>query len=64
VIFLAIFKLNIIACITLETNIPAYIFKGERVLFEKTGYIDWRQGKIKYEIGDIIYIYITSPIKK
>lgn len=32
--------------------------------FEKTGYIDWRQGKIKYEIGDIIFIYIISPIKK
>lgn len=32
--------------------------------FEKTGFIDWRQGKNKYEIGDIIFIYIISPIKK
>ena len=32
--------------------------------FQETGYIDWRQGKNKYEIGDIIFIYIISPIKK
>ena len=24
--------------------------------FEHFGYIDWKQGKIKYKVGDIIYI--------
>lgn len=31
--------------------------------FEKWGYIDWRQNR-NYEIGDIVYIYCTKPIKK
>jgi 5-methylcytosine-specific restriction protein A len=30
--------------------------------FEHYGFIDWRQGKTKYEINDIVYIYCTSPI--
>ncbi|AOZ99156.1 HNH endonuclease [Flavobacterium commune] len=29
--------------------------------FEHFGYIDWRQGLTKFEIGDIIYIYSTRP---
>lgn len=31
--------------------------------FEHFGFIDWKQGKIKYANGDIIYIYCTRPIK-
>lgn len=30
--------------------------------FEHYGFIDWRQGNTKYEIGDIVYIYCTRPI--
>jgi len=30
--------------------------------FEHYGFIDWRQGKTKYAINDIVYIYCTSPI--
>lgn len=32
--------------------------------FAKWGYIDWKQGKYKYQVGDIIYIYCTEPYKK
>ena len=32
--------------------------------FEHYGYIDWRQGNTRYEIGDFIYIYCTKPLKK
>lgn len=32
--------------------------------FQKVGYIDWRQGKTKYGISDIVYIYVTSPIQR
>ena len=32
--------------------------------FNDYGYIDWRQGKNKFEIGNIIYIYCTLPIQK
>jgi 5-methylcytosine-specific restriction enzyme A len=32
--------------------------------FEHYGFIDWRQGNTRYEIGDCIYIYCTSPLKK
>lgn len=31
--------------------------------FEHFSFIDWRQGNIKYEIGDIIFIYSTKPIQ-
>lgn len=31
--------------------------------FAKNGYIDWKQG-LNYNIGDIVYIYCTKPIKK
>lgn len=31
--------------------------------FQEWGYIDWKQG-VNFEIGDIVYIYCTSPIKK
>lgn len=31
--------------------------------FEKRGYIDWRQSA-NFKIGDIVYIYLTTPIKK
>lgn len=31
--------------------------------FEKRGYIDWRQSA-NFKIGDIVYIYLTAPIKK
>lgn len=31
--------------------------------FNKWGFIDWKQ-KVKYEEGDIVYIYCTVPLKK
>ena len=31
--------------------------------FEHYGFIDWRQGNAKFEIGDTVYIYCTSPVK-
>ncbi len=31
--------------------------------FKKWGFIDWKQN-VKYEIGDIVYIYCALPIKK
>jgi len=31
--------------------------------FEHFGFIDWRQGKTKYQVDDIIFIYCTRPIK-
>ncbi|WP_010297249.1 hypothetical protein [Clostridium senegalense] len=31
--------------------------------FKKLGYVDWRQ-KVKFKIGDIVYIYCTRPLKK
>ncbi|NFU40199.1 HNH endonuclease [Clostridium sporogenes] len=31
--------------------------------FKKREYIDWRQ-KVKFNIGDIVYIYCTKPLKK
>lgn len=31
--------------------------------FEHYGFLDWRQGKIKYATGDTVYIYCTNPIK-
>ncbi|RLD80894.1 MAG: HNH endonuclease, partial [Bacteroidetes bacterium] len=31
--------------------------------FEHFGFIDWRQGKSKFEIGDTVYIYCTRPLK-
>jgi len=30
--------------------------------FEHYNFIDWRQGLNKYKIGDIVYIYATSPV--
>ena len=33
-------------------------------VFEHFGFIDWKQGKGKYQINDIIYIYSTIPTKK
>lgn len=32
--------------------------------FEHYNFIDWRQGNTKYNIGDVVYIYSTTPIKK
>lgn len=32
--------------------------------FAKWGYIDWRQGNRKYNIGDTVYIYCTRPLKR
>lgn len=32
--------------------------------FEHYGFIDWRQGKNKFFVGDTVYIYCTSPAKK
>jgi len=32
--------------------------------FEHYGFIDWRQGKTKFSIGDIIYIYCTKPAQR
>ncbi len=31
--------------------------------FNKWGFIDWKQ-KVTYELGDMVYIYCTAPIKK
>jgi 5-methylcytosine-specific restriction enzyme A len=31
--------------------------------FEHFGFIDWRQGKNKFEIRDSVYIYCTRPLK-
>lgn len=31
--------------------------------FEHYGFIDWRQGNAKFEIGDTVYIYSTRPLK-
>jgi len=30
--------------------------------FEHFGFIDWRQGRTKYKLGDNVYIYCTRPI--
>ena len=30
--------------------------------FVDYGFIDWRQGATKFEVGDIVYIYCTKPI--
>ncbi len=32
--------------------------------FEHHGHIDWRQGRNKYKVGDIVYIYCTRPLKR
>lgn len=32
--------------------------------FAHYGSIDWRQGNVKYAIGDIVYIYCTNPIQR
>lgn len=32
--------------------------------FAHHGSIDWRQGNVKYSIGDIVYIYCTNPIQR
>ena len=32
--------------------------------FSDYGFVDWKQGKTKYKIGDIVYIYVTRPEKK
>ncbi|WP_196159768.1 HNH endonuclease [Reinekea sp. G2M2-21] len=32
--------------------------------FAHFGSIDWRQGNVKYDIGDTVYIYCTNPIQR
>lgn len=32
--------------------------------FAHHGSIDWRQGNVKYSLGDIVYIYCTTPIQR
>ncbi len=32
--------------------------------FEHHGFIDWRQGKNKFSVGDAVYIYCTNPTQK
>lgn len=32
--------------------------------FQKNGFIDWYQGKTKFEINDIVYVYCTVPLKR
>ncbi len=32
--------------------------------FDHYGYVDWRQGKTKYKINDIVFIYCTLPVQK
>jgi len=31
--------------------------------FEHFGFIDWKQGNIKYVLGDTVYIYCTKPLQ-
>ena len=31
--------------------------------FEHYSFIDWRQGNVRFEVGDIVFIYSTQPIK-
>lgn len=31
--------------------------------FSDFGYVDWKQGITKYEINDVVYIYVTRPEK-
>lgn len=31
--------------------------------FEHFGFIDWKQGRIKYELGDTVYIYCSKPLQ-
>ncbi len=45
----------------ISANPTIYNYSGS---LKKHGSIDWRQGRIKYNLNDIIYIYCTSPIKK
>lgn len=32
--------------------------------FEHYNFIDWRQGKVHFSVGDIVYIYCTTPLRK
>lgn len=32
--------------------------------FAHFGSVDWRQGNVKYNVGDIVYIYCTTPIQR
>lgn len=32
--------------------------------FEHYGYIDWRQNRTRYSVGDIVFIYCTQPAKR
>ncbi len=32
--------------------------------FSDYGFVDWKQGNTKYEVGDTVYIYVTRPEKK
>ena len=32
--------------------------------FKKNGFIDWRQNKNKYEVGDIVYLYCSQTHRK
>lgn len=32
--------------------------------FKKNGFIDWRQNKNKYEVGDIVYLYCSQTLEK
>lgn len=38
------------------------IFNADEA-FKKMGYIDWRQN-VNFDIGDIVCIYCTKPLKK
>lgn len=30
--------------------------------FEHFNFIDWRQGKVNFQIGDVVFIYSTRPV--
>lgn len=32
--------------------------------FSDYGFVDWKQGNTKYDVGDTVYIYVTRPEKK
>jgi 5-methylcytosine-specific restriction protein A len=32
--------------------------------FQKWGFIDWNQKKIKFQVGDVVYIYCTKPLMR
>lgn len=36
---------------------------NHKLAFKTNGYIDWKQTR-NYQVGDIVYIYVTKPVAK